>query len=174
MAGWSPITWVRKLSPASTATVQTILSRLVTRFGLADIPDQVNPSALMAFVKSIQPVTNVDQLLLVPKVVVPAAFNVTAVGTIIIDTVPTNKRRHYHTLRAQLTTGTFTMQAFQIGDGANVALLKFLTSAADIQYGNLDKDFIAEAGWQVSVYVDAKTLNGTMTVTLVYDEEDAF
>ncbi len=148
-----------------------IIDRLGDRFKLTDAPNIRRPVRLSNF---IQPITNVDDLIRAGTIE-NLTFNVTAVGEVVVMTVPALTRRHPKALYLALASGTFTMSDLNIYNGTPGVTLVHQASFTYIVISSEKLNGqVWEPGWTLSVYVDSKAVNGTGYFKALFEDEYAY
>jgi len=151
---------------------KTVVDRLVGRFAL-------NLSRLREGLFFLSPVvvptTDTDALLRTLNLVEVGTINITGTGHKVVATVPLGKRWRVHGMRSQLATGTFTLDEMYVYNGSVWCNVKTIAPAASvISYLPTDNPLIMDQSWEIRVDVNAKSVDGTLTTKLYYEEEDAY
>lgn len=150
---------------------KAILAKIQDRFSLTMSPQVPNPFLLN---QTVQPITDFDELLRTPEVVVLAnAVDPGATGWYNCDPIPEGKRYRIRQVTVDGSAATITSSNFGISDGS--ATITLITWAAS-QYGAGAPThiIIMDEGFVPRVYVSAYNAGDTMTVKAYCTIEDAF
>ena len=148
-----------------------VWSRLYTRFRLEPHP-LVESRAAVAM--DVQPITDADQLLRRPNVE-RTVFTVTGTGVQLVRTVPAGERWTVNLIRVTLLDGTWTHSNVQLNDpNGDQMILNAWSSSSGSILTDLNKDVIADEGWEFYVNISAYTAQGFLHFDLLKLVEDAF
>lgn len=150
-----------------------ITERLIDRFSLRDFVPQK-----FMLIEQIQPVTNIDELLKIPKIYSFPEVAITSTGPKTLLTVPNDKRYHIKAIRVDNTSGTFTFNQLllrsALEDTDTVNIKDFGTPTINPRYYPIDGPFTLEAGMRLVANCDSKTTNGAVIARVLFEEEDAY
>lgn len=145
--------------------------RLIKRFQLSEIRREPDSFLLL---KTIQPVTQADQLLRSQKCGTLGTFSrlgATGVGLEVAYTVPATKRLSLRAVTANRNSGDGTLNGIYVN---GVVKVFSQTAAASLETEILTQDILLDETMTLQVYVAAITTNSAWTIRAVYQEEDAF
>lgn len=149
-----------------------IIGRLVARFNL---DDHATESDAMLLPRTIQPTTNVDELLAENSIETSGTVDPGATGQFSIYTVPLGRKAVLHVARVAKIGGggTIVFTQLSIYDGVTNMVLLGQAAAIDIQY-TLPHAVPMEEGWSVQVNVSAYTAGDDLNGQVLVTEQDAF
>ena len=127
--------------------------RLYTRYSLEPYPASVAPDVA----KTIQPVTNADDLLWRPEIKTDTVE--VSVSTIVVATVPTGERWTWYAFAGNVVGGDRDIDRVIVGDGSNSMVLSEFTAVADRQE-LWPEPFTMLEGWTIQVRGAGGTTNG--------------
>lgn len=151
-------------------TRKVIIARLVDRFGLSD---QIESPQTMLVPRSIQPVTDVDRLLIDAKIKIGASQDPGSTGWLtLMQLVPLGKR--WNLLGFWLRrTGTGTASTVRINDGTQTFYL-WQESAGTGIFARLENPWPMEEAWSLEGLMETYTAGDTWAIDAFVEEEDAF
>jgi len=152
---YKPFDWV----------AEAILSRLTRRFYLTEEPEN-NPLALL---HTIQPITQVDDLLVAPAIADSGAMDLTGAGTVIAYTVPAGKKAKLIFYRKSSTTGTRNIQVF---DGTTPCAICAAGSTENVI--QLSPPLPLPEGWVIRSQATSDGADGAITDYFLFLLEDAY
>jgi len=136
-----------------------IVQGLQSRFNLRSV-GAVEEIGLM---DSVQPITNVDELL-VERSIANISSSITATGNILIYRVPASTRLTLRGYQFTAITGTWTIDYLLIVNPATTEeqRIEQFTGVAE-RSSNLDgRVLILEPGWDIYLHCDTKAVNGNV------------
>lgn len=157
--------------------LEEIWRRLQTRFKArtktdTDPEDPDHP----ILIETLQPITNIDELLMEHKVAVVSGVAGTASGWVTFFTVPDGKRWHVKAVHAQRTTGDRTILIFGVDDkDGNSINIESFTAGSVYESGMLPSPLTLDEKAVIKYnFTAAGSSNGTWTGRALIAEEDAF
>jgi len=145
-----------------------IVKRLINRFKLI-MPAEPVPLQML---DGIQITTDVDNLLKTTKIAT-ATLSVTGTGNLFLHTCPLDKRWRIVSATAFLASGNWTFSGMPVTDGTLTILAKSFGSTTS-RVESFPEPLTLEPGWRIGINVDAYTATGNATMTIMYQEEDAY
>ena len=149
----------------------SVWRRLYTRYSLEPEPASVSPDVS----KTIQPITNADELLQRPRGLVESV-TVTGTGGFGIALVPAGVRWHLVSIHIRQSTGTFTFDRVILRDTSvnlDIIIDQFASATFRTVPGQSAPPVLDE-GDRVSSNVDTHSVNGLLLAHLWLIEEDLF
>lgn len=142
-----------------------IFARLVRRFNLQAYP--ISPDETVGLQETIQPVTQVDDLLREGKVDTEAV-DISGAGRVTAFTVPQGKRWKLLWLWKEATTAVTEIRVF---DGVvGIIVILSSTTAASKDMGSK----VMEEGWSIDASGTGNGADNARSINIWYEEEDAF
>lgn len=97
--------------------------------------------------------------------------SVTSTGAKFGLRVPVGRKYRIYVLGATLLTGTFTFSGIGVRDpDGNVGSLKLTSPSGTSDQVNLYAPLTLESGWSGYCYVDAKTVDGTVNISMLAED----
>lgn len=153
------------------ARLSLLWIRLQNRFKTSQVFGAEPPRIL----ESIQPITNADELLQIPKVSgLSKTFTELTTGMFLVFTVPEKKRWIAHTITAEVISGTMTIDRIVLYDLGLLGVTIWNVAAGTYINGYLREKLVLEAGWKLYVNIVTHTVLAGLESRIVYTEEDAY
>jgi len=146
----------------------TVWRRLYTRYALEPFPATVSPDVS----KTIQPITDADELLRIPAVDITTTPSLT-LGEQVGRTVPTPQRWKLYAWDVNRASGDRLVEGISLGDGT-VSMRIASQTAAGTFIDRLGTPLLMDPGWQFILHIAGGTTDGTWLVELLLQIEDAF
>ncbi len=153
--------------------LEEIIPRLVKRFSLSDTPD-TDLSRLMFLLKTIQPVTLVDDLLQTFSIEQTTIVSVEN-SYITAFTVPATERWKVYAIDLYRSTGDRTSDSLYINDPSYTMKIAAYTAAAAYTSGMLAQPIELDRNWLFKVYIKTGgTTDGNWPVSLLVSKSKAY
>jgi len=146
----------------------TVWRRLYTRYSLEPFPASVSPDVS----KTIQPITDADELLRVPAVDITTTGSLTT-GEQVARTVPEPQRWKLYSWDVNRASGDRLVEGISLGDGSQSVRIDSQTAAGTF-ITRLATPLLMDPGWQFILHIAGGTTDGTWLVELLLQIEDAF
>lgn len=144
---------------------------LISRYLLTTAPGNIDTA--FPLIRTIQPVTNMDEALKSQDIDQQASLAITAVATYNIYTVPAKKKAYIYGLHLLKSSGTWDVYSVTIGDGTHFWYMAYNGAGITLPYyTTFSSPLVLPAGWVVNFYVGAKVANGTADVSAMIQTED--
>lgn len=151
-------------------TFARLIDRLINKFKLVRSTDEE-----FQLSETVVPITSMDTLISESKGRIDTTA-VSATGWYLMETVPANKKWIIHTIKARVSSGTFTYGNIGIekatASSAQISI-KDGTTATSLLY-ETTSNLILEAGDKIYFYVDGYTGAGNAQIQMWYQESDAY
>lgn len=157
---------------AYTWASKEVFARLQNRFQLADYA--LDPSNAFWVPHYVQPVTNVDELLRTPDVLVGTTTGLTGTGQKVVYTVAKGKRLTLMAYYMAQSGGDKNLQGIRLLDPAGHGIIVQTQTAAISIKGELTHGYILDEDWQIGTDLSAGVADSQVAYGFYVLVEDSF